>query len=64
MLDVAFREDDSRARLENAAENLNILRKQALQLMKQETSFKGSMRGKRLRCSWDISYAIKVIGVK
>lgn len=64
MLDVTFREDDVRARQEDAAENLNILRKQALQLMKQETSFKGSMRGKRLRCSWDLSYALKVIGVK
>ncbi len=63
MLDVTFKEDDSRARLENAAENLNILRKQALQLMKQETSVKGSMRSKRQRCAWDIFYALKVIGV-
>jgi len=63
-LDVIFREDDSRARLENAAENLNILRKQALQLMKQETTVKGSMRAKRLRCAFDIFYALKVIGVK
>jgi predicted transposase YbfD/YdcC len=63
MLDVTFREDDSRARLENAAENLNILRKQALQLMKQETSIKASMRAKRLRCAWDLFYALKVIGV-
>ncbi len=29
-LDVTFREDEARARLGNAAENLNILRKQAL----------------------------------
>ena len=63
MLDVAFREHDARARLENAAENLNILRKQALQLMKRETSIKASMRAKRLRCAYDIFYALKVIGV-
>lgn len=63
-LDVTFGEDDSRARSENAAENLNIFRKQALQLMQQETSVKGSMRSKRLRCSYDIFYAFKVIGVK
>lgn len=63
MLDMAFNEDDSRARTQNAAENLNILRKQALQLMKRETSFKGSMRVKRWRCSMDIFYAFKVIGV-
>ena len=36
MIHVAFREDDARARLENAAENLNILRKQALQLINKE----------------------------
>jgi predicted transposase YbfD/YdcC len=63
-LDVTFREDDCRARLENAAENLNILRKQALQLMKGETSKKISMRQKRLLCSYDLFYAFKVIGVK
>lgn len=64
MLDVTFREDDARARLENAPENLNILRKQALQFMKQETSVKGSMRNKRLRCAYDLFYALKVVGVK
>ena len=63
-LDVTFKEDDSRARTDYAAENLNILRKQALQLMKRETSVKGSMRSKRLRCAWDLFYALKVVGVK
>ena len=62
-LDVTFREDEARARLGNAAENLNILRKQALQLMKKEPS-KGSMRMKRFRCSLDISYAFMLAGVK
>ena len=62
-LDVLFREDDSRARLENSAENLDILRKQALQLMKRDDSFHASLRSKRLRCAWDISYALKIIGV-
>ena len=63
MLDVTFREDDCRARTENAAENLNILRKQALQLMKQETSSNRSMRAKRLKCAYDFNYALKVIGL-
>lgn len=64
MLDVIYREDDSRARLENAAENLNILRKLSLQLMKQDTSSKESMRTKRLRCAYDLFYAFKVLAVK
>ena len=62
MLDVTFREDDARARAFFAAENLNILRKQALQLMKLDSSVSASMRSKRLRCSYDISFALKVIG--
>ena len=63
-LDVILGEDASRARLENAQENLNIIRKQVLQFLRSETSVIGSIESKRLRCSWDISYALKVIGVK
>ena len=63
VLDVIFHEDQSRARIENTAEILNILRKLALQLMKQETSSKASMRAKRLRCGYDFSYALKVLRV-
>ena len=63
-LDMTFHEDSSRARMENAAEVLDILRKLALQLMKQETSVKGSLRNKRLRCGYDVFYAFKVLGVK
>ena len=63
-LDVTFREDESRASLGYSAEVMNIMRKEALHLMKQEDSFKASMRQKRFRCSIDINYALKVIGVK
>lgn len=62
-LDVTFHEDDSRARMHNAAEVLDILRKLALQLIRQDTSVKGSMRNKRLRCGYDLFYAFKVLGV-
>jgi predicted transposase YbfD/YdcC len=63
-LDVVFKEDDSRITLNNAPENLNILRKQAMQLLKDESSFNASMTSKRYRCSLDIDYALKAIGVK
>ena len=63
-LDMLFREDDSRATSGNSAENLNILRKEALKLMKDDSSMKASLRSKRLRCGWDIAYAFSVIGVK
>lgn len=62
-LDGLFREDDARALIDNAAEVLNILHKLALQLMKQEASPKASMHAKRLRCGYDVFYAIKVLRV-
>ena len=63
-LDVVFREDDSRIRTNNAPENVNLLRKEAMQLLKAEQSFNGSMTAKRYRCSLNIDYALKVVGVK
>lgn len=63
-LDTVFKEDACQAYIENAAENLNILRKLCLQLMKQETSVKGSMQSKRLRCSYNLPYALKVLGLE
>jgi predicted transposase YbfD/YdcC len=62
-LDVTFREDDSRATVGYSAENLNILRKEAIQLMKQDDSLNVSLRQKRFCCGMDIHYALKVIGV-
>lgn len=61
MLDVCFYEDDSRARIGNAAIALNILRKCALQLLKADCSVKGSVTSKRLRCAWDFSFALRVL---
>jgi len=63
-LDVVFKEDDSRITIDNAPENINIFRKQAMQLLKDDDSFDASMTAKRYRCSLDIAYALKVVGVK
>ena len=48
MLDVAYREDQSRIRNENGAMNMAWLRKTALGLLKQATNIKGSIRRKQL----------------
>ena len=45
MLDVVFREDDSSVRMNHAPENLNILRKTALSLLRS-TPVKGRMSAK------------------
>lgn len=63
-LDMTFREDDSRARLGNAQENLNILRKQVMQMLKKDTTVKKSLKSKLLLCAWDIDYALRIMGVK
>ena len=62
VLDVAFREDDARARIGNAAANLAILRHLALTLLKQEASAKVGIKTKRLKAGWDHHYLLKVLG--
>ena len=60
-LDVTFGEDNAHVRLGHAAVVLNILRKMVLLLLKSDSSSRGSISSKRLRCSWDFSFALRVI---
>lgn len=61
VLDVAFREDDSRVRQGNADQNLAILRHMALNLLKQEKTAKGGIKAKRLQAGWNEDYLVKVL---
>ncbi len=61
ILDIAFREDDCRIRKDHAAENFAVLRKLALNLIKQEKSAKGGVKAKRLLCGWDSDYFATVL---
>ena len=60
-LDVSFREDDNRTRIGNAAENLAMIRRIALNLLKQETSNKRGITCKRKKAGWDNQYLMKVL---
>lgn len=60
VLDMAFREDESRARKDNSAENFNVLRQIAFNILKSETSFKGSMSDKQFKCLLDSRYLDKI----
>lgn len=62
VLDVIFGEDASRVRVGNAAENLGIVRRFALNLLKRmETPKKQSVRSKRLRAAWEDDFWLKVL---
>jgi predicted transposase YbfD/YdcC len=63
VLDVAFGEDASRKRAGNAAQNFSVLSRLALHLLKQETSLKRGVKGKRLKAAWGPAYLLKLLGV-
>jgi hypothetical protein len=62
-LDVAFREDDSRVRTGHAAQNLALVRRLALSLLKQETSRTVGIAIKRKEAAWNPDYLLKVLTV-
>jgi predicted transposase YbfD/YdcC len=61
VLDVAFREDDSRIRVGHAPENLAIIRHFALNLLRQEHSQRTGLSTKRLRAALDDTYLRTVL---
>lgn len=60
-LDVTFREDDCRVRMGFAADNLGLIRRLALSLLKKETISKKSIRRKQNACNWDKDYLLKIL---
>lgn len=60
-LDVSFNEDQWRSKLGNAAANIAVFNKMALNLLKKETTAKVGIKNKRLMAGWDETYLTKVI---
>jgi predicted transposase YbfD/YdcC len=60
VLDVVFREDDSRVRAGHAGANLALLRRVATALLKRAPG-KGTTPTKRLKAGWDDDYMLKVL---
>ena len=60
-LDVAFREDESRTRVDHAAANLAVARRVSATLLKAEETAEGGVQTKRMRCAWDPDYLAKVL---
>jgi predicted transposase YbfD/YdcC len=61
VLDMAFREDESRIRTGHAAHNLSILRRMALNLLRRETTAKGGIAARRKQAGWNDGYLLKVL---
>lgn len=61
VLDVSFREDNSRIRRENGAENMAISRHITLNMLRQEKTCKKGIKAKRFKAALDSDYAEKVL---
>jgi predicted transposase YbfD/YdcC len=63
ILDVAFNEDNSRKRVGYAAQNFSVLNRIALNILKNDTSTKRGIKGKRLKAGWDQRYLQKILKI-
>jgi predicted transposase YbfD/YdcC len=63
ILDVVFREDDSRVRVGDAAENFALIRRVALGLLQKENTYKRGIKTKRLKAALNESYLLKIINI-
>ena len=61
VLDVTFREDDSRVRDRTAARNFALVRKIALNLVAKDRGSRTSMRGRRKKAAWNDDYMRQII---
>jgi predicted transposase YbfD/YdcC len=61
VLDVAFREDESRIRKNHAPANMALLRHIAVNLLKQEQTARLGISNKRKRAGWDNNYLENVV---
>ena len=60
-LDVTFSEDESRIRKQHSPENFALLRRLAINLLKQEQTSKQSLKMKRYRAGMDNNYLVKIL---
>ena len=63
VLDVQFREDESRKRKGQSAENFAIIRRIALNLLKQKPLRRLGIANKRLVAGWDHDFLLSLLNI-
>jgi predicted transposase YbfD/YdcC len=61
VLDMAFRQDESRIREGHAQENLAVLRHLTLNLLRREKTAHVGIKVKRLKVAWDTNYLQRIL---
>jgi hypothetical protein len=61
ILDMAFREDESRIRDGHAQENLAVLRHLTLNLLRREKTAHVGIKVKRLKAAWDTNFLQRIL---
>ena len=61
LLDLSFREDESRIRTGNAPENMAIVQHMALNLLRQDQKSKTSIKARRKLAGWDNGYLLSIL---
>jgi hypothetical protein len=61
VLNVVWREDDSRMLVGKGPENLEVLRRIALNIVRQDQSSKKSLKTRRFRASLDPDYHLQLL---
>ena len=61
VLDLSFREDESRVRTGKAPENLALIRHLALNLLRQDRASKTSIKARRKQAGWDNDYLLTIL---
>ncbi|MBN4067162.1 ISAs1 family transposase [Simkania negevensis] len=64
LLDVAFREDEQKARAGHIPENMSLIRRMALNLLSKEKSAKVGIEIKRQKAGRKTDYLLKILNVK
>jgi len=62
-LDLAFREDECRVRSGYGAENLSVVRRIALNLLKNENTVRRGVKTKRMKAGWDNDYLAQILRI-